>query len=307
MLERLQAAWVLPCRHPSLAAARHAVYASDKLPLANVSVLSQLEHRCEYGPPLLVQWIRWPEQYTYTWPVSFVAVWLNAPPGVCNKAQIGGQSISVRGAAQLHAFQRAYAFCITFVLGINPFIAAAMAHFSLQPGQSRNCACCPAPGVQRCAGCQSEWYCNAEHQASDWKSHKTRCNSLKIFLGDGLNELDLALQVKDGPGISKRKSGRPILVDGASRDFGISLKSSRLAPSTLCQWRCARSLSRKQSGLAPLNFYKLAWHIPSHPARRSSPMTSYICSLRVERCMRHILQPTSLSGVTAKPTSITSR
>lgn len=42
----------------------------------------------------------------------------------------------------------------------------------------KNCSVCGAACTSKCGKCRARYYCSREHQAQDWKTHKSECRAL---------------------------------------------------------------------------------------------------------------------------------
>ncbi|KIJ63322.1 hypothetical protein HYDPIDRAFT_113302 [Hydnomerulius pinastri MD-312] len=47
----------------------------------------------------------------------------------------------------------------------------------MSPSNTGTCKVCSTPAEQRCSRCRQVWYCSADHQNADWKTHKAICTS----------------------------------------------------------------------------------------------------------------------------------
>ena len=45
---------------------------------------------------------------------------------------------------------------------------------------------CPAPGLQRCGGCQGVAYCGRAHQRAAWPQHRRHCAPFRIVTAPGV-------------------------------------------------------------------------------------------------------------------------
>lgn len=46
------------------------------------------------------------------------------------------------------------------------------------------CQVCDKDSKSRCSGCVQVFYCSADHQRKDWKTHKPKCSPMKIAHND---------------------------------------------------------------------------------------------------------------------------
>lgn len=80
-----------------------------------------------------------------------------------------------------------------------------------------SCHVCSSPATQKCAGCQSVFYCSRDHQKQHWKRHKQACTPARLKQGEGVGRyLEATRDIKSGEVVMKEK---PIVVGPAQVSF----------------------------------------------------------------------------------------
>ena len=66
------------------------------------------------------------------------------------------------------------------------------------------CFVCGQTSKARCSGCASVFYCSAEHQRTDWKTHKPKCSPMRVANDDKIGRHYVATRnIKPGEVVLK--------------------------------------------------------------------------------------------------------
>ncbi|CAG9129457.1 unnamed protein product [Plutella xylostella] len=160
--------------------------------------------------------------------------------------------------------------------------------FTMTTDDEGACNICCSKATQKCAGCQTVYYCSKEHQKKDWKMHKLLCTPARVKEDPEVGRyFEATRDIRAGDVVLKESA----LITGPSQVtppvcLGCYqlLEEGKAVPCELCGWPfCSEACSKKEEH-KPECYYTQQRGEKGKISTFGTPHPNYQC-LTVLRCL----------------------